>query len=146
MLPVISTIVDGERPPIAVKHSENVKLDDEHTTAAVFHKAEPGRDIFAAEADKDGKSSLYMQRKQEENKEEKAISSVLVDRDDYNGIAFQESKPIVISTKSSTAAALTTTSANGDKMVVEKAKVQAGPLGEAEVEAQRAAQELFPDQ
>ncbi len=133
-----------------MKHSENIKPDEIHTTA-VFHKAEPGVDIFAAEVEKDGKSSSYMQPKPGEKKEEKVISSVGVDafpKDDSNAFVFQESKPIVISTKSSSATELTSTVsvAISESVVVKKPKAQAGPLGEAEVEAQKAAEELFPDQ
>jgi hypothetical protein len=82
--------------------------------------------------------------------EEKLISSVGIDaspKDDGNAFVFQESKPIVISTKSSSATESTSTVsvATSESVVLKKLKGQAGPLGEAEAEAQKAAEELFPD-
>jgi len=132
-----------------VKHSENIQPDEIDTTA-VFRKAEPGRDIFAANVEKDGKSSSHLPP-QGTKEEEKLISSVGVDagsKDDGNGFIFQESKPIVISTKSSSATESTSavSVASSESVVeVKRPKGQAGPLGEAQAEAQKAAEELFPD-
>ena len=129
-------------------------------------KAEPGRDIFAGEPEKDMKSSniAFPPADSEHVREQKEISSVNV------GISLSSSSS---SSSSSTATAPTTSdgttegsdgsaasetaSATRSDSTIEStgggggggesaAKVQvAGPLGEAELEAQKVANELYPD-
>jgi hypothetical protein len=127
------------RPPIViVDHKEPEKKEDQSTTA-VLPKAEPGRDVFAGEADKDGKSSSYVPAKRPENKEEKQISSVGVkptrkDGKDGNDMAAFESKPVISEKASETATG-----------VKDKPRARAGAPDEAAVEAEKAAKELFPE-
>ncbi len=98
--------------------------------------------MFAGGADM-GKSSSYIPPKEPEVKEEKHISSVGVtppqnDLKDRNEIAAFESKP-VISSKS------TDSTTEVDHTVKEMPKARAGALGEGELEAEKAAKELFPE-
>jgi len=115
-------------------------------------KAEPGRDIFAGESVKDIRSSNLPP---EPVREQKEISSVNV------GISMSSSASSASSTTSTTrsdsseesagSAASTVVSETASDATIESsaaaaAKVQAaGPLGEAELEAQKVANELYPD-
>ena len=130
-------------------------------------KAEPGRDIFAGEPEKDMKSSniAFPPADSEHVREQKEISSVNV------GISLSSSSSSSSSSSTATApttsdgttegsdgsAASETASATRSDSTIEStgggggggesaAKVQvAGPLGEAELEAQKVANELYPD-
>jgi len=101
--------------------------------------------VFAGGADM-GKSSSYLPPKEPEVKEEKHISSVGVtppqkDLTDRNEIAAFESKP-VISSKSTDSTTVTEVDHN---TVKNEPKARAGALGEGELEAEKAAKELFPE-
>ena len=144
--PALTTIVDDVRPPIVVVAPKGQEQKDDQSTTAFVHKAEPGRDVFAGGADKEGKSSSYSPPKQPEEKKEKQVSSVGVppaqmDRKDANGIAAFESKPIISSTKTTTP----DTAIEVDQKVKEKPKPRAGAPDEGELEAEKAAKELFPE-
>ena len=131
-------------------------------------KAEPGRDIFAGEPEKDMKSSniAFPPADSEHVREQKEISSVNV------GISLSSSSSSSSSSSTTTTAPTTsdgttegsdgsaaseTASATRSDSTIEStgggggggesaAKVQvAGPLGEAELEAQKVANELYPD-
>jgi len=98
--------------------------------------------VFADGADK-GKSSSYIPPKETEVKEEKHISSVGVtppqkDLNDRNEIAAFESKPVISSKP-------TESTTEVDHTIKDKPKARAGALDEGELEAEKAAKELFPE-
>jgi len=141
--PVLTTIVDDVRPPVVVvDHKKQEQKKNDQSTTAILHKAEPGRDVFAEGADKDSKSSSHVPPEQPKEKEEKQISSVgVVPTDDKNrnGIVAFESKPVIISSTT------VSTDAATEGVVKDKPKARAGAPDEAEVEAEKAAKELFPE-
>jgi dolichyl-phosphate-mannose-protein mannosyltransferase len=127
-------------------------------TSAVLGKAEPGRDIFAGEPVKEIKSdTLVVDRKQAPEELEKEISSVVASpattalgaesnqkgkENDNLGKKNSET-----STASSTGQDLPAKEgvAKVEKLDALAGAAAPGPLGEAEVEAQKAAEELFPE-
>jgi dolichyl-phosphate-mannose-protein mannosyltransferase len=126
-------------------------------TSPVLGKAEPGRDIFAGEAVKEIKSdTLVVDRKQAPEELEKEISSVVAppattavgveSNEKGKEDANSEKKNSETSATSSTAQD-SPVDKQAEKTVVPPAVAAAapGPLGEAEVEAQKAAEELFPE-
>ena len=169
--PILSTVggEQGGRAPIVVE-DKNIQAADtapeKIETMADPGKAEPGRDIFAGEAVKDIKSSnVPVQPPAEPVREQKEISSVNF------GVTSSSSSPSSSPSSSSSSSSSSTTSdgtaeesANSaastissetatDTTSIESssataaaAKVPvAGPLGEAELEAQKVANELYPD-
>jgi len=124
-------------------------------TSAVLGKAEPGRDIFAGEAVKEIKSdTLVVDRKQGPEELEKEISSVVAPpATTAAGVGSNEKgKEDTLEKKNSETSATPSTAKGSlaDKQAettggVPAAVVAPGPLGEAEVEAQKAAEELFPE-
>ena len=150
--PALTTIIEGDRPPVVVvEHEEDHEEDEEHegedsTTSAVFHKAEPGRDIFGGQVEKDIHSSAYVQPKVEEKKPEKQISSVAyVAKGGVNDVGAFESKPVISSTQSSLATHSSAPASNIDIKSEDKPKAPQGPMKEADLEAKKAAEELFPN-
>lgn len=151
----------GGRAPIVVQ--DNVAVPSEHTTVDLA-KAEPGRDIFAGEPPKDIKSdapnpalpheekevSLVITQQStsalasSETQKEKAEESASTDSS-----AASHSDEASIQDESSTdtqhhnvETTVTQTTAKGEDQENHKL---AGPLVEAEAEADRAAHELYPD-
>ena len=165
--PILSTIggEQGGRAPIVIEdkniQAAGAAAPEKVETIADPGKAEPGRDIFAGEAVKDIKSS-NVKPPPEPVREQKEISSVNV------GVPLSPSSSSSLSSSSSTtirdgtaeefassaAVASETGTAKSDATTIESssssattaAKVQvAGPLGEAELEALKVANELYPD-
>ncbi|KAF8905795.1 Dolichyl-phosphate-mannose-protein mannosyltransferase-domain-containing protein [Gymnopilus junonius] len=149
-----------------------VVVNKETDTMVAEHIAEPGRDIFAGDVGGKGIKSdsiIAQQREKEEAKEEeeeKEISSVgaaaaamteaagkpqvqaqgVGEKEDVKA----ESTSSMTESESATSASASASASAEDKE--EKADetaaapaAEAGPLGEAEVEAEKAAAELFPD-
>jgi len=137
---------------VVVDHEEDHEDDEdeegENTTSAVFHKAEPGRDIFGGQVEKDIHSSAYVQPKVEEKKAEKQVSSVVAyvaTKGDGNEVGPFESKPIISSTQSTPATSSSASASNTDTKTKDEPKAREGPLKEADLEAKKAADELFPN-
>ena len=124
-------------------------------TSAVLGKAEPGRDIFAGEAVKEIKSdTLVVDRKQAPEELEKEISSVVAPpATTAAGVESNEKgkEDISLEKKNSETSATPKTAQDSpagkqaETTGVPAAAAAPGPLGEAEVEAQKAAEELFPE-
>lgn len=119
---------------------------DESATIADLGKAEPGRDIFADVPVKDIKSDTLPVQPPEPVREQKEISSVIVgtltsssaspSSDSESSLSSSDSSE---GAEESDSAALTTTQSEAVRLHA------AGPLGEAELEAQKVANELYPD-
>lgn len=146
----------------------NDPSDEDHTSIFVG-KAEPGRDIFAGEPVKDIKSQAVPEDQLPIG--DKEISSVLLtqqitatalDSETTATEAQEESIAIPLAAEPSAEANAPTQqdlpADNATEMSTEDvasteqykedshvAKKPAGPLGEAEVEAEKVAQELYPD-
>ena len=149
----------GGRAAIVVEdklgQNANIPPAEEQHTSIFVGKAEPGRDIFAGEPVKDIKSqSLPPPRPPPPVEEVKEISSVLT----RHSIASAEKQEkggeyVQGSSSLSTSSGVGSTEAQGT--VVKPAAVigesdrgvkkPAGPLVEAEVEADKVAQELYPE-
>ena len=124
-------------------------------TSAVLGKAEPGRDIFAGEAVKEIKSdTLVVDRKQAPEELEKEISSVVaLPATTAAGVKSIEKgkEDVNLEKKNSETSATPKTAQDSpagkqaETTGVPAAAAAPGPLGEAEVEAQKAAEELFPE-
>jgi dolichyl-phosphate-mannose-protein mannosyltransferase len=146
--PVLSTIggEQGGRAPIVIK-DKNVQVAAAPENAATMAdpgKAEPGRDIFAGEPVKEIKSDHLPVQPPDPVREQKEISSVIVGTL-LSSTAFSTSDSTSSNSESnsepSSTASVETTATEGDS-----AKPQAaGPLGEEELEAQKVANELYPD-
>ena len=142
--PVLSTIggEQGGRAPIVIQ-DKNVQVAAAPENAATMAdpgKAEPGRDIFAGEPVKDIKSDHLPVQPPDPVREQKEISSVIAGTL-LSSTAFPTSDSTSSNSESSPAASVETTATEGDS-----AKPQAaGPLGEEELEAQKVANELYPD-
>ena len=171
--PILSTVggEQGGRAPIVVE-DKNIQAADtapeKIETMADPGKAEPGRDIFAGEAVKDIKSSnVPVQPPAEPVREQKEISSVNFGVTSSSSSSSsspsssssssssssatsdgsaEESASSAASTISSETATDTTSIESSSSATAAAAKVPvAGPLGEAELEAQKVANELYPD-
>jgi dolichyl-phosphate-mannose-protein mannosyltransferase len=136
---------------------------NEQTSSAILGKAEPGRDIFAEAQEKDIKSDSFVFKKPdpESAREEKEISSVIIGASttakeaisEASSEASSESHTSVAASEETTetsAAAADSSSSKQDVSAKSESAVvapaaEAGPLGEAEAEAQKAAKELFPE-
>ncbi|KIM42741.1 glycosyltransferase family 39 protein [Hebeloma cylindrosporum] len=155
--PILSTIGGEGRAPIVVEQKNGEGVIDKPVTAAVLGKAEPGRDIFAGEAVKDIKSdALVVDRKQAPPAElEKEISSVVAPHATtaLDAVSNEQGKAGDQKKDSETYSTASSTAQDSSAKKVETTDVPApaaaaaapGPLGEAEVEAQKAAEELFPE-
>ena len=150
--PILSTIggEQGGRAPIVVedKNIQAAGAPEKVETMADPGKAEPGRDIFAGEPLKDRKSSILPDQPlaAEPVREPKEISSVNVGA--LSSSSTSSTSGGTEEPAGPTASASETATALSDMMVEIAAakKVQAaGPLGEAELEAQKVANELYPD-
>ncbi|KAF8189749.1 mannosyltransferase 1 [Pholiota molesta] len=164
---VKSTIGGEGRPAVIVgnKNAHGGQDQNEQTSSAILGKAEPGRDIFAEAQEKDIKSDSFVFKKPdpESAREEKEISSVIIGASTTAKEAISEASSEASSeSHTSVAASEETTetsapaadsspssskqdvSAKSESAVVAPA-AEAGPLGEAEAEAQKAAKELFPE-
>jgi len=144
--PILSTIGDeqGGRAPIVIQdHNVQVAAPEIAATIADPGKAEPGRDIFAGEPLKDIKSDNLPVQPPEPIQEHKEISSVIV------GTLSSTTDSSKSTDESSSAASETPSTAQSDTTTTTEgaaAKPQtAGPLGEAELEAQKVANELYPN-
>ncbi|KAL1662924.1 glycosyltransferase family 39 protein [Schizophyllum commune] len=149
----------GGRAPIVV-HEEK-PADEEPHTSAIGAKVEPGRNIFNEEK-KDVKSAAAPERV-EVVQEEKQISSVLTNQGEGGAkqpedAPAQEQGKEKVEDKATVAVVAegTTQEAPAEDAKVEQPaaaerpaeaeeKKEAGPAGEAEVEADRVAQELYPE-
>ena len=127
-------------------HEDDEEEEGENATSAVFHKAEPGRDIFGGQVEKDIHSSAYVQPKVEEKKPEKQVSSVAygATKGDGNEVGAFESKPMISSTQSTSATSSSAPASNTDTKTGDKPKGREGPMKEADLEAKKAVEELFP--
>lgn len=143
----------GGRPPIVV--DENIPeppVDKDQTTTAGFGKAEPGHDVFAGEPQKDIKSDHAVQPPLPAD--DKEISSVFSQTPSESpSESIEESKAAASPSGPAkpvgeTAEFKIQTSPakeeKEDKKEEEKKEPQ-GPLDEHAAEADRAAQDLFPD-
>lgn len=113
-------------------------------------KAEPGRDIFAGEPVKDIKSSNAPVQPPELDREQKEISSVIVGTlSSSSASSTPPSSKLESSSDSSdessavASVASETMSTTEDDVV--RPQAAAGPLGEAELEAHKVANELYPE-
>jgi len=135
---------------------------DKPVTSAILGKPEPGRDIFAGEAVKEIKSdTLVVDRKEVPLEVEKEISSVVTPAAttapgaQSNEIGKKEDNPESRKNSETSTAASTSQGSLIKEKVADQKKAETkdapdaaaarGPLGEAEAEAQRVAEELFPD-
>jgi len=147
----------GGRAAIVVEdklgQNANIPPAEEQHTSIFVGKAEPGRDIFAGEPVKDIKSqSLPPPRPPPPAEEVKEISSVLT-RHSIASESLMAQKQEGSSSLSTSSGVVGSTEAQGT--VVKPAAVigesdrgvkkPAGPLVEAEVEADKVAQELYPE-
>ena len=144
--PVLSTIggEEGGRAPIVIE-DKNIQAaaPESVETMADPGKAEPGRDIFAGEPVKDIKSNSVPVPPPEHVREQKEISSVNVDTLSSSSPTASDSAEESASTAASVASETAQPDATKESAAT---KVQAaGPLGEAELEAQKVANELYPD-
>jgi len=149
--PILSTIggEQGGRAPIVVedKNVQAAAAPDESATIADPGKAEPGRDIFADVPVKDIKSDALPVQPPEPVREQKEISSVIVGTLTSSSASPSSDSESSSSSSSdssegaeeSDSAALTITQSEAVRLHT------AGPLGEAELEAQKVANELYPD-
>ena len=173
--PILSTVggEQGGRAPIVIE-DKNIQAADaapeKVETMADPGKAEPGRDIFAGEAVKDIKSSnVPVQPPAEPVREQKEISSVNFgvtlpsssassspsssssssSSTASDGTAEESASSAASTVSSETATSQsdsTTIESSSSSSATTAVKVQvAGPLGEAELEAQKVANELYPD-
>lgn len=139
----------GGRPAIVIEDNaiQDVVPADGHTTSVIVGRPEPGHDIFAGEPVKDIKS-IVKDEPIIAAEESKLISSVatqattILDQDD------EETKDVSsTSLESTTAGSVVEVLKEDDPQTTDKFEVKKplGPLGEEEVEAEKAAQELYPD-
>jgi len=150
--PILSTIGGEGRAPIVVEQKNVQGVGEEPVTSAILGKAEPGRDIFAGQPVKEIKSdTLVVDRKQEPAELEKEISSVVAPPATTLE-SNEQGKEDGHSEKKNSETSPAPSTAQADNKKVETTNVPAaaaaavpGPLGEAEVEAQKAAEELFPE-
>jgi len=160
VVPVLSTVggEQGGRAPIVIEDKNIQAVSDNSETMVDPGKAEPGRDIFAGEQVKEIKSSnVPVQPPPEPVREQKEISSVNVGAAPPSSSSSSSSSPSPSSTRDGTAEesassagvaseTATTIESSSSAAAAAAAKVQAaGPLGEAELEAQKVANELYPD-
>ena len=140
------------RPPIVV--DENIPeppVDKDQTTVAAFGQAEPGHDVFAGEPKKDIKSDRV--DKLPLPADEKEISFVFLQSSSEPSESSTESKPaaspsVPVKPVGETAEFMIQTSPAKDVTEDDKEEVQKkpqGPLDEHAAEADRAAQDLFPN-
>lgn len=154
--PAVSTIggEGGGRAPIVVEdqNAQGKPHEDERTeTAAVPGRAEPGRDIFAGEPIKDIKSMSKQPEKEEDVLERapKKISSVVTMSTESVKAESIESSKVETPDATSTASEKEkqeplVVAAEGPEGAAAK-KATAGPLVEADAEAEKVAQELYPE-
>ena len=167
--PILSTVggEQGGRAPIVIEDKniqQAVGVAPENVeTMADPGKPEPGRDIFAGEPVKDIKSSNVPDQPPpaaaEPVREQKEISSVNVgsmssststSTTTSDGTAKEPAGSLVVSdtatAQPSDATTIESSSSSAPAADADAAKVQAaGPLGEAEHEARKVANELYPD-
>ena len=136
----------GGRPLVVVpdiKQADEPKKD--HTSIAEG-KPEPGRNVFEGEVVNDVKS--IVPKVPPPPVDVKEISSVITKESKaaLDGDGNSSSSSSSSSSGSSTAmSSSSASSANDMPQTDERAKKPAGPLGEAEAEAEKAASELYPD-
>lgn len=131
----------GGRPPVIV--DENIPeppVDKDQTTIAAFGKAEPGHDVFAGEPKKDIKSDYAA--KLPLPADDKEVSSVFLRPPGEASDSNAESKPAAPPTKPVGETAEFKIQKEDDKEVQNKPQ---GPLNELAAEADRVAQDLFPN-
>ena len=119
----------GGRAPIVVQDKPVVPaVEEEDQTSVIIGKAEPGRDIFASDSAKAIQSENMLKVDTLAVVAEKEISTVIV------GSSSSQSSP-----ESSPESETETVAVDGTD------SGEPRPLDEAEAEAERAAQELFPE-
>jgi len=155
--PILSTIGGEGRAPIVVEQKNAQGVVEEAVTSAILGKAEPGRDIFAGEPVNEIKSDTLVvdRNKQEAAELEKEISSVVAPPATTPESNEQGKEDRHSEKKNSETSPAPSTGQADDKKVETTnvpgggggaaAAAARGPLGEAEVEAQKAAEELFPE-
>lgn len=132
-----------------------VPVVDEVQTTIAFGKAEPGRDIFAGEPVKEIKSDHTTLAAPAEEKEissvfsQSSMGAMLVDaekKDESANSAASSTPERAASLSEEAEVRIQThpaTASNSDEQTVQKQPQ--GPLDEPAAEANRAAQELYPD-
>jgi len=128
--PTLSTVEVPGRAPMVLEHQQD-QAAEPHTSVAL-HKAEPGHDIFAGEPVKDIKSDSPQHQNQMEEVVEKEISSVASASASSTGDKVKSER-------------VEATSSSASSTAQPAAKAPAGPLDEIHAEAQKAAEELYPD-
>ena len=149
---VVSTIggEQGGRAPIVIE-DENIQAaaPEKVETMADPGKAEPGRDVFAGEPVKDIKSNTVPIQPPEQVREQKEISSVIVGTlTSSSSLSSTTSTSDATEDSTGSAASAASETAQPDTTTIESATAKvkvAGPLGEEELEAQKVANELYPD-
>jgi dolichyl-phosphate-mannose-protein mannosyltransferase len=136
---------DG-RPLVVVPDIEQGEKPKEEHTSIAEGKPEPGRNVFEGEVVNDVKSEAPKHAPPPADVKE--ISSVVTreskassDGDGNSSSSSSDSSTATSSSSSSTA----TSSVSDMPRTDERKKKPAGPLGEAEAEAEKAASELYPD-
>lgn len=120
-------------------------IPDDTVTIADPGKAEPGRDIFAGEPKKDIKSDGLPVQLPEPAREQKEISSVIIGTLTSSSASSSTSvSESSLSSSDSSKGIEESSSVASETMETAKPKA-AGPLGEAELEAQKVANELYPE-
>lgn len=148
---------DGRAPIAVVDHAPPAHDQGETTESAILGMPEPGHDIFGSAPVKDIKSNAQVAADPEPVREEKEISSV-----GGEALTTTMAQPDAAANKQEVQDAAQGAAAESEKVPTEKAPTvegspasgadaaaaatsKAGPLGEAEVEAAKAAEELFPE-
>lgn len=141
---------DG-RPLVIVSDVKQADGPKEDHTSIAEGKPEPGRNVFEGEVIKDVKSMAP--KDPPPPVDVKEISSVITKESKAasDGGSSSSSSPSDVNTavSSSSSSSSTATSSTGNIAQTDeqrlKAEKPAGPLGEAEAEAEKAASELYPD-
>ena len=147
---------DGRAPIAVVDHAQLAHEQSETTESAILGMPEPGHDIFGEAPVKDIKSDAYVAADPEPVREEKEISSVgggnalttkAAPSPDVpeNNQAAQDAAHDEPAEKAPTVEGPPASASGADPAAAAAAAAKAGPLGEAEVEAAKAAEELFPE-
>jgi len=139
---------DG-RPVVVVPDIEQVAKPKEEHTSIAEGKPEPGRNIFEGEVVNDVKSETP--KDPPPPVDDKEISSVItresIATSDGNGSSRSSSLDSGTATPSSSGSDAPSNTSDGPQTDEQTVRVNkpAGPLGEAEAEAEKVAGELYPD-
>ncbi|KAJ7196991.1 glycosyltransferase family 39 protein [Mycena pura] len=118
-------------------------VDDSEHTSTYVAKIEPGRDIFAGEGKPDGRSKAPPPPPVVD--EEKIINEVMQSFSTTTSAASESAESSTTTDESSTTDGSSSESSPAVAESETRPAKLAGPVGEAEAEAEKAAQELYPD-